>query len=373
LCQRVAYYIDLPQDAAVGTIATLVLWLMLTYCYQAWSAVPYLFIGGPMGSGKSTLFDILNLLIFRPLASSNLTAAALFRTLHDRGGTLLFDEAERLRQSNDPGQQEIMSMLLAGYRRGGQATRLEAVGDSFRPVAFDVFGPKALACIAGLPPTLASRCIPVSMFRAGPDSPKPKRRVTEDSTGWQSLRDDLHLLALEHGATWQELSRRSAVCPAGIHARSFELWQPLLALAEWVESHGAAGLLQIMQRHALDSVANGKDDAIPEADETLLEILADKLRMGHCPTPGEILDRAKELEPVTFDRWAPRTVSSRLKTYGIGARKVDRRREYRDTTLADLARIQRHYGIELGIAPPTDPPSFVPCVPLRPGSLGVWR
>ncbi len=165
LCERVAYFVDLPPDTASGTTATLALWVMLTYCFQAWGAVPYLYVGGPLGSGKSRVFEILARLVFRPMTTSNLTGPALFRTLHDRGGAVLFDEAERLRQST-PDQQEILSMFLAGYKRGGQATRLEAVGDAFRPVAFEMYGPKALACVAGLPPALASRCIPLMMFRA---------------------------------------------------------------------------------------------------------------------------------------------------------------------------------------------------------------
>ena len=41
-----------------------------------------------------------------------------------------------------------------------------------------------------LPPALASRCIPVLMFRAGPDSVKPQRRIDEDPAGWQELRVD---------------------------------------------------------------------------------------------------------------------------------------------------------------------------------------
>jgi hypothetical protein len=360
LCERIAHFIDLSPDTAAGTTATLTLWTMLTYCFQVWDAVPYLYVGGPMGSGKSTLFAILNRLVYRPLASSNLTAAALFRTLHDRGGTLLFDEAERLRQST-PDVQEIMSMLLAGYRRGGQATRLEAVGDSFRSVAFDVYGPKALACIAGLPPALASRCIPVMMFRAGPDSPKPKRRIDVDPAGWQSLRDGLHVLALEHSRAWLDLSRRSAVCPQGINGRSFELWQPLLALAEWIESCGAAGLLQLVQRHALNTIDTGKEDQIPDADETLLEILTDAIRAGWSPTPGEILNTAKERDVTTFAKWIPRTVSNKLANYGIKTDK-GRQRRYQSVTLADLRRIQTHYGLDLGLEP-TDPGAASPAPP----------
>ncbi len=159
ICERISFYIDLPAEHAPGIVATLALWLMLTYCYQAWDALPYLFVGGPLGSGKSRVFEILGRLAFRPLSSSNMTAAALFRTLHNFGGTLLLDEAERLKQTQCPDVADLNSMLLAGYKRGGQASRLEALGNigQFKMVCFDVFGPKALACIAGLPPALASR------------------------------------------------------------------------------------------------------------------------------------------------------------------------------------------------------------------------
>jgi hypothetical protein len=242
VAERFAYYLDFPKDQGPGVVATLSLWAVLTYCYHAWDAAPYLYIGGPLGSGKSRLFDVLARLVFRPLGSSSMSAAALFRTLHAQGGTLLLDEAERLKQTQDPATAEIRSMLLAGYRRGGQATRLEPVGDTFKTVSFDVYGPKALACVAGLPPALASRCIPIIMFRAAPGSDKPRRRIDADPAGWQRLRDDLHALALEHGPTWLDLPTRADVCPA-MSGRDYELWQPLLALAAWIESHGARGLL----------------------------------------------------------------------------------------------------------------------------------
>jgi hypothetical protein len=362
LCQRFAYFLDFAPGSAEGTTATLALWCLLTYVYQAWGAVPYLYVGGPLGSGKSRVFEVLFRLAFRALATANLTAPALFRTLHDRGGTLLFDEAERLKQGT-PDQQEILSMFLAGYRRGGQAMRLEPVGDSFRPVSFDVFGPKALACIAGLPPNLASRCIPVMMFRAGPDSPKPTRRIDADAEGWQQLRDDLHVFALEHGAAWLDLARRTKVCPPGISGRAAELWQPLLALAWFIENHGGTGLFDVVTQHALQSVEAGSEDQTPEADEVLLEVLKAFIEHNGQPTPGEILERAKERDPGTFDRWVAQTVSRRLKNYGIAApKKSHGQRRYRDVTLKSLERIQRHYGIDLGfqktdhLQPPASPP-----------------
>jgi hypothetical protein len=90
VCECIAHFIDFPADCAPATTATLALWVMLTYSYPAWSAVPYLYLGGPAGSGKTRVFEVLSRLVFRPLQSSNLSAAALFRTLDSRGGTLGF-------------------------------------------------------------------------------------------------------------------------------------------------------------------------------------------------------------------------------------------------------------------------------------------
>ncbi len=347
--ERFAYYLDFAPDAAPGTTAPLALWTMLIYAYPAWDAVPYLYVAGPMGSGKLRVLDVLLRLAFRPFASSNVSAPTVFRTLHASGGVMLFDEAERLKQST-PEQQEIQSVLLAGYRRGGCASRLEAVGDTFKPVQFAVYGPKALACIAGLPPALASRCIPIPMFRSAGDSPKSKRRMDEDPAAWQAVRDARHALALEHGACRVELSSRTKVVPSGIGGRHYELWQPLLALAAWLQECGRDGLLVLMQAHAVASVASAKDDAVPEADETLLELLAERVRAHNPPTTRELLDSAKLRDDAGFRLWNPKTVANRLKNYGIPVPdKTNGERRYRDATPAQLLQIQQRYGVELGM------------------------
>ncbi|MCE5303087.1 MAG: hypothetical protein LLF97_08270 [Planctomycetaceae bacterium] len=348
LCERIAYFLDLPREHAKGMTATLAVWIMLTYGYSSWDAVPYLYIGGPLGSGKSRVFEILLRLVFRPLSSSNMTGAALFRTLHSQGGVLLLDEAERLRNTTDPATAEILSMLLAGYKRGGTATRLEPLGDNgFRTLSFDVYGPKALACIAGLPPALASRAIPLMMFRSPPGSEKPRRRIDTDPAGWQRLRDDLHALALEHGPTWLELPERGDVCPA-MSGRDYELWQPLLALASWIESHGARGLLKLLQEHALRSIDANKDEQTPDADETLLRILTDEIRMGMTPTPGDILAKAQTVDAAGFKMWKARGVSEHLKRYGAVTHKSCGRKVYK-VTLETLRTIQTSYGVDLGV------------------------
>jgi hypothetical protein len=320
---------------------------MLTYCYPAWPAVPYLYIGGPMESGKTRVFEVLEQLVFRPLCSSNMTAPTMFRTLHDRGGTLLLDEAERLKQSSDPSTGELMSMLLAGYKRGGQAMRMEAVGDTFQTRTFQVFGPKALACIAGLPPALASRCITITMFRAAPNSEKPRRRVAVYP--WQPLRDQLHVLALEHGPEWLALADRTDVCPT-MSGRNYELWQPLLALAAWIEQHDELGLLKLVQDYAQSSIDAGRDDKTPFEDEILLRLLADALRLGERPRASDLLTQARVRDPDYFEPWTARGVSARLKRYGLETRKSDGDKVYGPWLLEVLRRVETSYGMDLGLS-----------------------
>jgi hypothetical protein len=357
--KQIAWYVDFPKEHAEGSVTILALWTILTYIYPAWSAVPYLYIGGPVGSGKSRVFDVLRQMVFRPHVSSNMTGASIFRTLHSQGGTLLLDEAERLRQSQDPSQAEVLSMLLAGYRRGGQATRLEPVGDTFKVVSFDVYGPKALACIAGLPPALASRCIPVMMFRAAPRAPQPKRRIDPDYFRWQELRDNLHALAMQHGPTWLALRDDLDACRT-ISNRELELWQPLLALATWFESQGVTGLVKVVQDHAAFTINSRRDEAIPEEDEMLLTELATAVCANERVTPGDILDRAKKKDESLFKLWTAQRVSSRLRNYGIlTPKKSNGRRVYR-VTRDMLWEIQNNYGIELEIPVPIPTPRSRP-------------
>ena len=365
VCRQIATFLDLgPPDVAAGPTGTLALWVVMSYVYPVFDAVPYLYVGGPLASGKSRLFEVLVRLVFRPLASSSLTGPALFRTLHDRGGTLLLDEAERLRYPG-PEQGELLAMCLAGYKAGGQATRLEPVGDTFRTVSFDVFGPKALACIAGLPPALASRCITLRMFRAGPDCPKPRRRIDAEPDTWRRLRDDLHALALSNGPAWLALPGRADVCPS-MPGRAYELWQPLLALAAWLEGYGATGLLALMQAYALAAIEGTQDDATPDTDETLLRLLADALRAGNQPTAGEILAKAKEADEGAFRKWSARGVAEHLKRYSVTTCKVRGRKVYSLRQLDTLHRVQESYNLDLGFARDTPSGNVPPRAPTCP-------
>ncbi len=357
ISERIAYFLDFSLDAAPATTATLALWSIFTYLYSLWSASPYVRVGGPKGSGKTTLLDVLAEIVFRPVKSMSTSASALFRELHEGGGVFLYDEAERLRDST-PDVTELRAILNGGYKRGCTVSRSEPLGDGkFRAVRFNVYGPKVVAGIAALPETLADRCIPIMMFRSGPDSPKPRRRIDENPAAWQTIRDDLHALALEHGPKWLALSRRSDVVPASLAGRDYELWQPLLALAAWLEENGARGLVAMMQTHAEETTTEGREDSTPEPDEALLRILAEAVTEGrHYTTKvGDVLKRAMELEPAMFAKWSARGVTAALSRYGLRTNKSHGVKVYGRVTLATLRRIEAAYGVDLCLPPETCP------------------
>jgi len=363
LIESFGRYLDLPKESAAGVLSMLACWSLLSYVFQVFDALPYISIGGPAGSGKSRVFELLAQLAFRPLATSNLSNPALFRSLHSFGGVALLDEAERLRESRSSDVAELRSSLLAGYKRGGCATRGEAAGDGpFVMRHFQVYGPKAFASINEPDATLASRCIPLPMFRSHKGSQKPRLRPEGDAKRWKMLRDAMHAVAMEHGSDWLSLPSRQDVVPE-MSGRNFELWQPLLAIASWLEERGAAGLLGVLQEHALRCIESSRESSTQPDDEVLLLALARAARDRVRPTAGELLAVAQQQEPSLFAKWSARAVAAHLARYGIRSRKTDGRHVF-DPATADLLRVQRSYGIDLDLTDP-DEPEVAPAEPPR--------
>ncbi len=349
-------FVGFPKKEAEGATAVLALWTMLTYAFPAWSVIPYLSIGGPMGSGKTRVFEVLNRIVYRPLPSANMTAPCMFRTLDAQGGTLLLDEAERLRDRT-PAANEIRSILLSGYKAGNPARRLEpTAGGKYKPIEFDVYGPKAIAGIASLPEALESRCIRLTMFRAPTESPEARRRIDENPRLWMELRDDLHAFALTQGSRFVELSHGADLC-SEFGNRDYELWQPLIALASTIQDAGMSGLVRTVKEFARSLIESRVVDQTPEPDEILLRHLSGLVKKGnHDKTPSDLLAvvRVSLAQDEVFRGWGPRGVSHTLARYGIRTTKsTNGRRTYRYVTLDQLRLVENRYGVDLGLSTAT--------------------
>jgi putative DNA primase/helicase len=107
------------------------LWVVAVHAFDSWTIFPRLFITAPeKGCGKTTLVDVVSRLVPRPLGGSNITTAALFRTIEVARPVLLLDEADAYVRDNE----DLRSVLNAGHRRDGAVIR--TVGEDHEPRRF---------------------------------------------------------------------------------------------------------------------------------------------------------------------------------------------------------------------------------------------
>jgi putative DNA primase/helicase len=171
--------------------------------------------------GKTTLLDVLEKLVVRPLPTANITAAAVFRSVEVAKPTLLIDEADTFLPENE----ELRGVINSGHRKGGQVIR--TVGDNHEPRAFATFSPCVIAMIGKLPDTLADRSVPIQL----------RRRLREEKI--KPFRGDraqeLEILARK-AARWtvdhiDMIGECDPELPGWLYNRQADNWRPLFALA----------------------------------------------------------------------------------------------------------------------------------------------
>ena len=336
IAKRIDAHVFLDPKHRVPMLYTLASWVMMTYAFRSLDAVPYLYLGGPANSGKTTLMDVLASLSWRPLRSSSMRGPTLFRSMDQKGGTLFLDEAEQLR-GQGPESEMLAQILQAGYKKGGRASRCE--GDRHRVVTFDVFGPKVLGCIRGLPPALASRCIEIRMSRAPKGEKRAANQLDCSESVHRDLLDDLHIWALGHAhrAVTQELGVLS------IANRDAELWYPLLSI---VKHSGDDVLLRELQEFAKVKAEQGKEDDASEPGPIFLRSLYELRTRGEMPTAQKILDHARVLQPGYFDSATASSVAVALRNYEIRSSSSNGRKIFR-AELKLIEEIASRYNYDL--------------------------
>jgi putative DNA primase/helicase len=215
----------LPPHAAEA----LALWVLFTYCIDAFQVAPILALTSPeKRCGKTTVLAILGRLSYRPLSSANITAAALFRAVEKFRPTLLIDEADTFLRYSD----ELRGILNSGYTRDN-AYVIRTVGEDYEPRPFTTWGAKAIACIGRLPETLSDRSIEVALRRKLPGETVEKLRHARE-TEFHRLTRQLLRWATDHS---QDLRHARPRLPDGLHDRAADNWEPLLAIADLAGSH----------------------------------------------------------------------------------------------------------------------------------------
>jgi putative DNA primase/helicase len=218
ICHAIGRYLVLPN----GSTEVLALWAMHTHAFDCFAHSPRLSITSPeKGCGKTTTLDVLAELVARPLPTSNVSVAAVFRIVEIAAPILLIDEADTFLKEND----ELRGILNTGHRKGGQVTR--TVGDDHEPKQFSTWAPAAIAMIGKLPDTLEDRAVTISLRR---------KKLTERVNQFRSDRAfDLKQLARKI-ARWTADNRDALAASdpdtGTLFNRAADNWRPLLAVAD---------------------------------------------------------------------------------------------------------------------------------------------
>jgi putative DNA primase/helicase len=235
------------------------LWCLHTYAIACFPVSPRLAVESPTHEcGKSTLLNIVRELVYRPLKTSNIQPAGIFRVAEQYSPTLIIDEGDAFLHDNEP----LRGILNSGHAKGDVVIRVE--GDPLTPRPYRVFGACAFGLIGDLPSTLQSRSIACKLKRA--TAAEATRlvpfRTDKPAGACSDIAAKFWRWAEDHGAGL------TATDPdmSGMINRRRDNWRVLYALADV-----AGGDWPRKIRSAAVAV-NGMPDALPQNLELLSDI-----------------------------------------------------------------------------------------------------
>lgn len=255
LSEFIRLYIALaPAEADV-----IALWIVHTHCFEVAQSTPYLAItSAEKQCGKSRLLELLEMLVAAPWLTGSVSAAVLYRTIHETHPTLLLDESDATFNGNREFGEALRGVLNSGHRSGGKASRCERAGDTFIRRDFNTFCPKAIAGIGKLPDTVADRSIPIRLKRKPPGTAVERFRRRDVEPEAEQLRCQIAEWMEEHS---ERLATMRPELPEALSDRQQDGAEPLLAIAdavggEWPERARAA-LVQLLTGTAAEDQSEG--------------------------------------------------------------------------------------------------------------------
>lgn len=199
----------------------LAIFVVHTHLFGAASFTPYMLLTSPdMASGKSLMLDVLEKLVARPFRAEDVTVAVLVNQIHTNNATILLDEGDNT--LNRLGT-SMRAVLNSGFRKGG-GKRATMRG------SYNTFGPKVIAMIGKPTGTIASRCVVIEMKRKLPSEIVSAFEWDEVTLVATPLRERIEALVTEQ--LIEGLRHRRPTRPERLDDRQFDVWKPLLAIAD---------------------------------------------------------------------------------------------------------------------------------------------
>lgn len=278
MSKKIREHVVLTQEQA----DVVALWIAYTYVFNAFDVSPFLAItSATKRCGKTTLFNIVERLVHRPLLSSNVTPAVVFRSIEKWHPTLMIDEADTFLSMQD----ELRGILNSGHTRSGAFT-LRCVGENFEATRFSTWAPKAYAAIGKMPTTIEDRSIVVHLQRkVATDASAPLVTGVFERTFGLPVRQQLTRWARDTKVSG-ELTPQP---PRELNDRAADNWRPLLAIAE----DAGSGWVDRANRAALATRIDEDEDEVTMLLQDVSEIFS---KVGEYVSSELLVEKLTELD-----------------------------------------------------------------------------
>jgi uncharacterized protein DUF3631 len=304
-----------PEAAAAAT-----LYAAATHAMPKLEFAPRLVIKSPVKRcGKSRLLDVLAQLVHKPLTTSDISAAALVRSIPaDEPPTILLDEADAIfgkALKGDEKAEHLRGILNAGFGRDRPYKRWDIT--TRRVEDCPTFAMAVVAGIGSMPDTIEDRAVILTLRRKAPAEQVAKYRIRRDKPKVTAVGDRL--------AGWvtpnaDKLGGADPAMPAGLNDRAEDVWEALLAVADlaggdWPKRARAAAvkLCAAAEQEASESLGQR---LLADIHDLFRDFTVSFMKSRELVTRLDKLDDApwRDLELTT------RGLSDRLRPYGIRPR-----------------------------------------------------
>ena len=274
--------------------------------------------------GKSRLLDVLAQLVRKPLLTSDISAAALVRSIDpDDPPTLMLDEADATfgALKGDEKAEHLRGILNAGFGRDRPYRRWDVTTRGIEDC--DTFAMAVLAGIGSLPDTIEDRAVIIELRRKSPSERVAKYRVRRDKAGVAAAGERL---AAALGPYADAIGDAEPDMPPGLSDRAEDVWEAMIAIADL-----AGGDWPARARTAAAGLSGNGAAADSTLGERLLADLRDVLGGADSMHSETILDGLHKISEAPWGDYFGRPLNARdlaklLRPYGVRSTRREGRR-----------------------------------------------
>jgi hypothetical protein len=254
-----AIYRDYLIFPSTGLPLVVALWGIGTHMFNAFDTYPYLIVSSPAKKcGKTRLAELLEMLSAKGFMNVNISEAALFRKIARDKPTLILDEAEALDSKSSERSTYLLSILQAGFRKGGRVTR--CAGPDHDLEEFDVFCPKVVAAIGHLPDTLRDRGIVIPMRRKLKSEPTKRYRLRKVAGLAEGPASAAAVWAAKHRQAVEQTYLKLDL--DFLQDREADIWEPIFAIASIAVPNRLGELKRIALSLSAEKLQLDVDDSL---------------------------------------------------------------------------------------------------------------